>query len=338
MHMSAKSEPLDVFLTVDTEVWPFAIGWPTTALPANHGSFAREVRGYIYGDTPDGQFGLPYQIETLRRHGLSATYFVEPLFAARAGMHHLREIVDLVQSGGQEVQLHIHTEWLGELHDPCLPAGFRQHIRQFTEAEQALIIDKGIDLLGACGASDLRAFRAGNYGASFATLRALRRCGLHFDSSYNASYLGSACDMPTPRYLLQPREIDGIVEYPVSVFADPIGRLRHAQLCACSFGEMRESLLKARKAGWTSFVIVMHGFELVKQVRNPAKRRPDWVNVRRFEELCRFLAGHRDQFSTRVFSELPVDRPPTAPADALQRVSPRHTAWRMIEQAASRWL
>jgi len=329
---------MDVFLTVDTEVWPIADGWPSKPLPADRADFTQELRGYIYGDTPAGQFGLPYQVQLLARHGLQATYFVEPLFAERAGRSHLREIVDLIQARGQEVQLHIHTEWLGELRDALLPSAFRQHIRQFDENEQAAIIARALDLLRISGAKDLCAFRAGNYGASLATLRALSRCGLRFDSSYNAAFLGSSCDMPTAHMVLQPRAMEGIVEYPVTVFSDPIGRLRHAQLCACSFGEIKEALNKGFQAGWDCFVIVLHSFELVRNVRDPARRKPNWVTVRRFDKLCEFLANNRDRFSTRVFSDLPANRTPPATVNVPQRVSVRNTVWRLAEQATSRWL
>jgi len=39
----------------------------------------------FYGETAEGDFGLPYQIEQLNRYGLKATYFLEPLFADRVG-------------------------------------------------------------------------------------------------------------------------------------------------------------------------------------------------------------------------------------------------------------
>ena len=52
--------------------------------------------------------------------------------------------------------------------------------------------------------------------------------------------------------------------------SDYPGHVRPAQLGACSFQELKAALLQAWRAGWYSFVIVWHGFELTAQVREPA--------------------------------------------------------------------
>src|SRR5262245_45849922 len=111
---------LDVFLTVDTELWPFSRGWPTVPLAPEHRDFTREIDFYFHGNTRKGEFGVPYQLECLKQHGLRATYFVESLFASAVGMQPLREIVSVIHQAGQEVQLHAHPEWLGEIHDSSL--------------------------------------------------------------------------------------------------------------------------------------------------------------------------------------------------------------------------
>lgn len=329
---------LNVFLTVDTEVWPFSPGWPVKRLSADKLDFSAEVEGYILGRTSRGNVGLPYQIEVLRRSGLKATYFVEALFAGRAGEQHLCEIVRVLQEGGQDVQLHVHTEWLGELSHEKLPSNFRQHIRQFSEFDQTRIIARGINNLRDAGATNVCAFRAGNFGANFDTLRALANNGIHIDSSYNSCFLDAECQMRTVESMLQPRTIHGVCVFPVTTFVDFPGHERPAQLCACSFQELTKALLQAWRNKQYSFVIVWHPFELMKDVRNPAKRRPDLINVRRFERLCEFLSNNRDKFRSSTFSDVDILKVPVLENIARIRSPLRYTAWRYAEQIASRLL
>ena len=157
---------LNVYLTVDTELWPYSEGWPVRALSLDKITFNEEIAACFYGKTSEGEFGLPYQLEQLNRYGLKATYFLEPLFADRAGSNHLTDVVDLIQRNNQEVQLHLHTEWLSEIHDPTIPSHFRQYMHQFTLDEQRALIAKGIRSLQAVGVKKLHAFRAGSYGAN----------------------------------------------------------------------------------------------------------------------------------------------------------------------------
>jgi hypothetical protein len=143
--------------------------------------------------------------------------------------------------------------------------------------------------------------------------------------------------MPTAEPLLQPKEILGVYEFPISFFRDYPGHYRHAQLCACSSGELENSLLQAWKEGWYSFVLVLHSFELVKGRGTSGKPAlPDRVVIRRFRRLCRFLADHRDKFRTAVFSELNRDSIPVSIPTRPLRSYPHLTVWRMAEQLMGR--
>jgi hypothetical protein len=102
--------------------------------------------------------------------------------------------------------------------------------------------------------------------------------------------------------LLQPREIEGVCEVPISFFSDFPGHYRHAQLCACSHREMRRAMVQAHKLGWKTFVIVSHSFELLR--RNTHKAAQDPFIVRRFDKLCRYLSENRDMFRTVGFNDL----------------------------------
>lgn len=332
---------VDVFITVDTELWPLNYaGWPNRRLPAEKTDFSAEFSVYFDGKTRSGDYGVPYQISRLNHYGLKATYFVEPLFSLRAGSDYLKHMVTAIEGQRQEAQLHLHTEWLSEIQHPKLPSQFRQHLRQFDQAEQTTLLRVGADLLRGAGAGEICAFRAGNYGANLTTLSALASNGIRFDTSYNACYQGGACDMPGIGSGLSPREVEGVVEYPVSHFADFRHHRRHVQFCACSFSELRHLLLQAWQRQLPALVIVMHPFELIRKdphLSTQGLALPVHSYIRRFEKLCQFLGENRDRFHTRHFRDLTVDRALAPASDSQLESNGLRTVGRMAEQAVARF-
>jgi hypothetical protein len=320
---------LNVLLTIDTEVYPLHANWRANSL-------RHDIARDIYGQTSQGDFGLSFQLQTLQSHNLSASFFVESLFASAAGLAPLARIVDQIQSAQSEVQLHLHPEWLAWIDQSPVPHNGRNQLRKFSASEQQALIATALANLRAAGAKPIRAFRAGDYAANSDTLAALNQTGLLYDTSLNPCYSNSLADL-AERSLYQPHPIKNIWEFPVSHWTDRLGNQRHAQLCSSSFAELTGALLKAHKAGWHSFVIVSHSFELLKKRRrridNPA---PDPLVVRRFQKLCRFLSDHRDKFRTCGFNDIdPVDLP-SHPSQHALRSPVRRTLWRTLEQAYRR--
>ena len=178
---------LDVFFTVDVEIW--CDGWVDIDK-----KFPDAYQKYIVGRTSKGDYGLSYQLEVLKDHGILGTFFVEPLFSTRFGNQPLEEIVGLIQETNQEVQLHLHTEWVNESIEPLIAntSEKRQHLFHYSMDEQVRLIEAGASLLAKAGASELNAFRAGNFGFNVNTLRALATNGIEFDTSYNATMFGQA--------------------------------------------------------------------------------------------------------------------------------------------------
>jgi hypothetical protein len=321
---------LDVFITIDTEAWPRDPDWRATAM-------RRDIDVDIYGETSEGRFGIGYQMDVFEEHGLKAVFFVEALFACAVGLSPLRDLVAMIRGRGHEVQLHLHTEWLAWMESPVLPGRTGQNMKDFTEDEQALLIARGLENLEACGAGRVCAFRAGNYGADFATLRALARNGILYDTSHNAAYLDAECGLRTPDAFLQPRWLEGVHEFPISSFRDWPGHDRHAQLCACTERELEFALMEAWRRGWFSFVLVSHSFELLRGRKKPGRApTADRIVIRRFEHLCRFLSEHRDKFRTSGFSEIDPDLIPSTGRPSPLRSSVHRTMGRFVEQLARR--
>lgn len=321
---------LDVFFTVDVEVW--CDGW--NDLDAK---FPDAFRRYVYGPTARGHFGLPYTLDVLAAHGLHGVFFVEPLFALRFGDAPLQEIVALLRERGQEVQLHLHTEWADEAREPLIEGmtAKRQFLRDFSRAEQEKLLDRGRGLLERAGAPTIGAFRAGGFGFNRDTLLALSQLGIGIDSSYNATLFGPDSGVAPGRLLRDAHHCDGVLEIPMTVYDDGSGKLRHVQLTACSSAEIEGLLWQALEAGQSAFCILSHNFELL----DASKTRADRTVVRRLHALCEFLERERGSFSVRGFADLDAAAFAQAPAaSAPQLRSPLwKTGGRLAEQAWRRF-
>lgn len=312
---------LNVFLTVDVEIW--CDGWENIDQ-----KFASAYQKYIIGQTSAGAYGMPYQLQALNDHGLAGVFFVEPLFSARFGAQPLADITGMVRDAGQEVQLHLHTEWADEALIPLLPGshGKRQHLRYFSLAEQTRLIGLGAEMIETSGCRRPNAFRAGSFGFNRDTMDALAANDIAFDSSYNATLFGLDSGLLPGEVASEPFECAGVWEYPMTVFNEGTGKQRHAQLTACSFAEMEGLLWQALEAGRSSFVILSHSFELLNERMD---RRDDTV-VKRFRKLCSFLEKHSDSFRTVGFHGLV---PPAAMPQPKLLASPLwRTGGRVAEQ------
>jgi len=297
-----------VLITVDTElVWrrhEAGLSWQD--------NFARSYEA--------AGVGVPYQLRVLAEHGLKACFFVDPMPALLHGLEPVRRMVEPILEAGQEVQLHLHPFWArtGE--------AFRE-LNEYEEAEQQALIAQARDLLVAAGAADPIAFRAGSYAANADTLSALAALGLRYDSSHNGCEHPHLSRLPIDPAQLEPVEIEAVMEIPVGQIEPQPGRLRHLQLCAVSFAEMRAALDHAVRERHPLATIVTHSFELASR----DGLRPNGLAVSRFHRLCRYLADHRDTMPTAHF----VDLADLAPGgDARPFRSPRLlTFGRMAEQA-----
>lgn len=322
---------LDVFITIDTEVYPLFPDWKKDNLE-------RDIDRDIYARTADGEYGLKYQIDVMNRYGIKAVFFIEGLFASAVGLDPLRNMVRLIIDNGHEVQLHLHPEWLEWIPDSPIQYAGRWAVNQFSYLEQTQLISMGKSNLNNAGATSVIAFRAGDYAANSDTLLALAKNGISYDTSCNPCYERSFPDIPESRSITQPKIWSDIEELPISYWETrPVGR-RHAQLTSSSMAEFRNSLWHAYRNQWKSFVIVSHSFEMLKRRRQrisaPSK---DQVVISRFVELCQFLQRHSDKFRTCGFGDYASDRMGNGQGDkAVYRSSLFHTACRVIQQGYRR--
>ena len=300
----------DVLITIDTELSPglHQRGWSAVA---NHAAS-------IAGATADGAFGVGWQMDRMEAHGLTGVFFVDPMPALVYGPEVLPPIVEPIVARGHEVQLHCHPEWLAWA--AASPVGERRgrNIGDFSPDDQVTLLSFARTLLEQAGAPRPIAFRAGNYGATAATLEALFRIGIAWDSSANPDFPGA---LPTSARHPEVREL------PVSGLYDRPGHVRPAQVCALSATEMTAALRHAA-GGNAPFVIVTHSFEMLSRDR----LRPNRAVMARFEAMCRTIAdtpGLRSAGFADLDPAAAVEDRPMLPA------APLRTIGRMVEQAVA---
>jgi peptidoglycan/xylan/chitin deacetylase (PgdA/CDA1 family) len=268
--------------------------------------------------------GVPYQLEVLKRHGLKACFFVDPMPAALYGLEPVERMVAPILAAGQEVQLHLHPCWAEVAAGRGDDARFELNL--FPTEEQRALIETARDFLIAAEAPPPIAFRAGSYAANRHTLAALAALGIRYDSSHNGAERPTSA-LPFPRELLDPARHGRVIEIPVSQIGEKGGGLRPLQVCALSGREMHMALRHAARHGHRTATIVCHSFELATR---DGKRVNKLVRGR-FDRLCAFLAANAESL-------------PTARFDALGRVTGHRvaqplppqglrTAERMAEQA-----
>jgi len=304
-------------------------------MPALRPTIDQDYENCIMGKTKTGMYGLPFILDTLEQNELKAVFFVESLSASALGSSHLEKTVQMIQAQGQEVQLHVHTEWLSELEAPGLPRAHRQNLGDFSRAEQTSIVRHARENLLAAGASEVVALRAGNMGGNRDTPFAACAAGLTIDMSFDLAQSSGARSTV--------KEVNGLGAesgacpvVPLSCVEDYPGHYRPAQLTALSFAELREALLIAERDGSPYFVLLLHSFELV--TRDPGvPMRPHRINIARFKNLCEFLAAHRDRFSTVGCADVSA-RATAVKTSCIPRTSALSMLWRVGEQLVSRAL
>ncbi|MEM6584316.1 MAG: hypothetical protein AAF692_01025 [Pseudomonadota bacterium] len=318
-----------VYITIDTE---YSSGLVRTGSAEERAdNFARSIACEGSG----GVAGVPNQLNVLRETGQSAVFFVDPMPALLWGTGAVEDVVGPILDAGQDVQLHLHTEWLqwaGTNH-PLASGRIGQNLFDFPFEEQLQLIDYARGQLMAAGAPAPCAFRAGNYAANDDTLRALAQLGFAYDTSHCPALVGSASRISLGPDAREPIPHCGVFEVPVASIAKPGGGQRHGQITALSFAEMRAAILHARDQGRETLSLVSHSFEFFSRSKGAVKH----LVRRRFDKLCAFLEGTQG-VTTGTYRDHPPQVTVSREPSALLPANRWRTGARVAEQALANLL
>lgn len=266
--------------------------------------------------------GVSWQLEMLAAHRLKACFFVDPMPALLYGIEPIRAIVAPILAARQEVQLHLHPNWVS-VADGREATDFE--LTCFGAADQQALIAQARDLLIAAGAPTPIAFRSGSYAIDDRSLAALAALGFDYDSSHNGSHRRESLLSLPPRQIA-PVRAGGLVEIPVGQMEARAGQLRHLQICAVSLGELVGALHHAARKHHPLTTIVSHSFEFATR----DGQRANGMLKRRFERLCGFLAATRAVHPTLSFADMHTV--PLGQAAEPMPARPLRTARRVAEQ------
>jgi peptidoglycan/xylan/chitin deacetylase (PgdA/CDA1 family) len=282
-----------VVLTVDTEA---SIGGVFSGAKGGRPLIHELVAGVIDGKS----HGLGFVVETLARHDLTATFFVETAQTRYFPERVMGGYAERLLHAGQDVQLHLHPGWLsfnnGEVDRSQL---ISDHCHEFETDRLAALIDEGAELIRRWTGMRPSGMRAGNFSASLSVFEAMRATGLSC-----ASNICLAVNRPPEPELAVAggaHKFAGIRELPVTCFVDagPVGhgRLRPMQVTALGARELTGLLVAAHCNQSSIIVIVTHPFEFIKKRDfRYADLRPNRLVQARFRRLCAFLAANADKF------------------------------------------
>jgi hypothetical protein len=290
------------------------------------GDYEREV--YSRG------LGLPFVLGCLKAQGLSATFFVEALGSTRWGISETRRICRNITDAGQEIQLHLHPS-VAQLD------GFVDKddvLWNQDAATQERLLRIGLEVLAQCGVK-ASAFRAGDFAANKDTLMAMQRAGMLISSNRD---LDTKSSIRSQINYLFPALNDvscrkGGIDVPVTAFRSPLpgldGRFRHFEISALSFSEMKDGLMKAYRAGYSTVGILTHPGEFFRNTKRGVV--PIEKNRRRLEQLLAFIKS-RPEFKVCTMSECAAITPMPEKSPPEIKLALPYTLLRVVEQGVDR--
>ncbi|MEM7689839.1 MAG: hypothetical protein AAF291_12525 [Pseudomonadota bacterium] len=318
-----------VYITIDTE---YSSGLVRTGSAAERAAnFAASIACAGPSGKAGDDAGVAHTLRVLEETGQSAVFFVDPMPALLWGAGAVEDVVGPILEADQDVQLHLHTEWLrwaGDNH-PLASRRMGQNLFDFPFEDQCALIEYARAQLIAAGAPAPIAFRAGNYGANDDTLRALAELGIAYDTSHCPALAGSASRISLGSRDREPAPHHGVIEVPVASIKAMGGTgQRHGQITALSLAEMRAAIRHARDNRRAAFTLVSHSFELFSRSKGVVKH----LVRRRFDGLCAFLRDTPGVSSATYRDHPPQTRASSQPVDLLP-ASPLRTGARVAEQA-----
>lgn len=247
------------------------------------------MEDWIYCNINGECFGIERIMNTLDKHGIRGTFFVDVYERYYSGNEKIADVCRLIDKKGHDVELHTHT--------------IEGNLSDMPFEKQKEIISNGVKFISSILNKSPVAHRAGSYMANLDTLRALKENGILIDSSnfFEISPLG----ITRNKVVLH----DGILEIPVTYFHVPlkpvikligktIGRkIFYNGNCKydinwCSLSGLKAIINKYNKAGVRVVNLFLHSFSFIKEDRYLSGG--EFINkhdLLKFEEIISYLSS-----------------------------------------------
>lgn len=297
--------PPSIFITFDVEC-SMGGAWGNPALKPVPPARA------VWGRYGSRELGLGLIVSILEEAGLAATFFVEAFTDEQGYPGQMERVCHYLLEHKQDVQLHIHPNHkhyglaqAGKPHPRC------DYIADLPPEAQRALLEEGSERLRRWTGRKTAAFRAGNMGASEATLQELEKAGIPIDSSYTFPYVGGQCRFADRQLYNGSKWYGGVLELALSGFRQPRLPLLHpakpVDLVGISAGECLAAARAIHAAG-ADTVLILHSFSLIK-VKNVQYDggRLNRIVAQRFRAVCRWLADHREEYPVRTFRDVADD-------------------------------
>lgn len=291
-----------VFITVDTE---FSIGGAFDD-PSN-----REPVGIRAVELPSRRSseGLGFLLDTLKRHALPATFFVETCNAAFFGVGPMTQIIQTINTAGHDTQLHLHPCW-SAFSNPQWRENVKKDIPNDSLADCPVadivrFIRGGIQIVENAGAPAPIALRAGNLQAGRNVYKAMEQAGIPVGSN-----IGLAVSLPA-----EPAHhryggcipIAHALELPVLSYREiNLGRFfrnKTLTVIGSTFSELKYLLQIAHRNRLQNVVILTHPSEFANYTQPSITRITANRHTQdRFQQLCTFLSQNPGQYDVLTFS------------------------------------
>lgn len=287
-----------VVLTIDTEPSVAGVLGP---FPDRKPLLDEAVEGLVGGRSE----ALGFILDTLARHRLTATFFVEALHTTAFPEGAMGRHVDRILGGGHEVELHFHPVWRS-WKDGRLDTANLMHDRSadIPRTELADMLEYGAEQIRRWTGQRPLSARSGTFSTALSVLQASADIGIAYSSHICVAYKPP----PEPELSLAGgvHDIAGVRELPVTCFTERglAGRgLRPLQVNAVSVTELGHILGQMHAAGDPVAIIVTHPFDFLKRKDKQFNGlRPDRLVQARFDGMCAFLAANADRFEVQGFT------------------------------------
>lgn len=257
------------------------------------------------------EHGLGFILDSLRRYGMTATFFTEALQTAYFGDDSMRAIAERIVTAGQDLQLHLHPCWLHFKDERWMQKGFAANdsCAGRTDADLDELIGLGIETFLRWGVPPPVALRTGGFRTDRAVFRAMARAGLRL-----ASNLSIGVFEPKEPELFKAggrHLFDGVLEVPATSFQSPSFLQRSGScpwrtlsITGTSKAETESLLWQARRKGGQTVVVLTHPSEFVKRkgfrYENLLIHK---INQDRLLSLLDFVKRHDSEFEAVTFGE-----------------------------------